>query len=523
MLTESMNSAAAPKTVLHRGYVLYCVLGALLVIPFAVYFINLHWPYRYRNVEPTLQKVFASQIKIDHYHRVYFPSPGFVADGLTLRRNSALNLPPVGSVDHVQVEGRWIDLLLLRNRIRLVRADGLHVVIPPVGSAANKEDFPPGSSGDFTGPTTVVEQVDFENALLDILRTDGSRYSFPIRQLMMRNLQKNEAVRYSLDMQNAKPSGRIQAHGSLGPLLANQLDKTPVTGDFTFTSVRLADIHGISGMLTAKGRFHGNLGDIEASAESDTPDFAVGKGQPTAVTGTVSGAINALNGNILLHAVDVHIGKSVIHAEGDITGAPKVTNLNLSVKNARAEDILRPFLQSRPPVAGAVQLHSHATVAAAEHGKTFLQRLTMNGAFDVPAEHVTNVATERNLTAFSQRAQGVKAPTAAEDESAPDVISSLAGTVLIRNGVATATRLTFEMPGAFILLNGDFNLRNQNVHMLGDLRMQTDISHVTSGFKSLLLKPLAPFFKKRSAGAVVPIAVTGSPGQYKVSQNVIPH
>jgi hypothetical protein len=59
--------------------------------------------------------------------------------------------------------------------------------------------------------------------------------------------------------------------------------------------------------------------------------------------------------------------------------------------------------------------------------------------------------------------------------------------------------------------------------MLGDLHMQTDISHVTTGFKSFLLKPLAPFFKKKGAGAVVPIAITGSPGRYKVSQNVTPH
>jgi hypothetical protein len=279
MLTESMNSAAAPKTILRRGHVLYCVLAALLVIPFAVYFINLHWPYRYRNVEPTLQKVFASQIKIDHYHRVYFPNPGFVADGLILRRNSAPNLPPVGSVDHVQVEGRWIDLLLLRNRIRLVTADGLHVVIPPVGSAANKEDFPPGSSGDFTGPTTVVEQVDVENALLDIMRTDGSRYSFPIRQSMMRNLQRNEAVSYTLDMQNTKPSGRIQAHGNFGPVLANQLGNTPVTGDFTFTSVRLTDIQGISGALTAKGRFRGNLGGIEAKQAGKVKDKPLETGE----------------------------------------------------------------------------------------------------------------------------------------------------------------------------------------------------------------------------------------------------
>ena len=59
------------------------------------------------------------------------------------------------------------------------------------------------------------------------------------------------------------------------------------------------------------------------------------------------------------------------------------------------------------------------------------------------------------------------------------------------------------------------------MHMLGELKMESDISHVTTGFKSVLLKPLAPFFKKKHAGAVVPIAVTGGPGNYKVNQNLL--
>jgi hypothetical protein len=50
--------------------------------------------------------------------------------------------------------------------------------------------------------------------------------------------------------------------------------------------------------------------------------------------------------------------------------------------------------------------------------------------------------------------------------------------------------------------------------------MDTDISHTATGFKSFLLKPLAPFFRKKNAGAVVPIAVTGTPGHYHVTQDI---
>jgi hypothetical protein len=51
--------------------------------------------------------------------------------------------------------------------------------------------------------------------------------------------------------------------------------------------------------------------------------------------------------------------------------------------------------------------------------------------------------------------------------------------------------------------------------------MDTDISHTSTGLKSWLLKPLAPFFKKKDRGAVVPIAVTGGPGHYRVTQDLM--
>jgi hypothetical protein len=173
-----------------------------------------------------------------------------------------------------------------------------------------------------------------------------------------------------------------------------------------------------------------------------------------------------------------------------------------------------------------VSLRGHAYLAPSKKGLKFLQRLQVDGNFDIPAERLTSKVTEKTLSAFSERAQGQKAAapaTASGESAAGDVVSSLAGRMKIRNGVASTDRLSFEMPGAGVDLNGTYNLHDSTVHMLGDLRMDADISHVTTGFKSLLLKPLIPFFKKDNAGAVIPIAITGGPGQYKVGQNLLHH
>ncbi len=507
--------------VLRRGAIAGCAV-ALVLLLVGFHFVRTYWPYRYRMVEPTLEKVFASRIKMTHYHRTYWPNPGFVAEGLTLRRNTAPDLPPVGSVERVRVEGSWLDLLLLRKRIVALYADGLHVVIPPVGSRANQEDFPAGSSNDFEGPDTAVGRFVMRDAELDILRTDGGRYSFPIKQLVITNLQKNEKVGYTVEMATPQAVGQLVASGNFGPLVGGKLDQTPVTGRFTYDDVKLDGISDLHGVLTAKGSFEGQLGGIEGRADGSVANFSVGEGKGVTLSGSATGAVNALNGEIQLHGVDVTLGKTVVHVVGQLVGAPKVTDLDVSVASGRTQDLLRPFMRARPPVAGPVRLRGHAHIAAAEQAKGFLERLTVKGEFDIPKERLTDSPTEKSLSAFSERAQGVpdgKADAAADEQ---DVLSSLVGSVVIAKGVVHGTRLVFAVPGASIEGSGTFDLASEKVDLTGDLRMQADLPHATTGFKSFLLKPLAPFFRKKHAGAVVPVRVTGGPGHYTIGQNVLP-
>ena len=505
-----------------RGrWALWCGLAVVVLAAAAGYEINRHWPYRYRNVEPLLQKVFASQIKIDRYHRTYFPEPGFVAQGITLRRNSAPDLPPVASAEQLIVQGSWGDLLLLRRRVSLVEVTGMHVVIPPVGSRAHAEDFPPGSSGEFAGPTTTVGELHLIGATLDLMRDAGKRLSFPIHDLKIRDLQRGRAVTYVVDMDNAKPTGRIRASGGFGPLIPHRLGDTRLSGDFTFAPVRLDDIGKLHGTLSAEGRFSGTLDSIEAHAKTVTPQFSVGKGLPAKVDGTADGTVNGLNGDVVLQKVELRTGRTVVEATGSIAGSPKVAEIDLNVVNGRAEDLLGPFLKKRPPIVGAVWVKSHAHVDPAVGGAKFLHRLHMTGTFRVPAERLTNEHSESALSAFSQRAQGGRETTdeAASDPRA-DVLSSVDGSVTMQDGVLLTRRLRFELPGASADLTGTYDLHDGAAHLLGKLTMAADLSHAVTGWKSVLLRPLAPFFKKQAVGTVVPIAVTGVPGSYKVGQDV---
>ena len=130
---------------------------------------------------------------------------------------------------------------------------GLHIVIPPIGSQANRANFPPGSSTDFTGPDTAIEMFEIHNSILEVMKNDGKRLILPVRELDLAHFEKNQAINYSLDMQNAIPSGRIPSRGTFGPLNAKQIAIDSGTSTFTFTGVNLHDVGNIAGILFGPG------------------------------------------------------------------------------------------------------------------------------------------------------------------------------------------------------------------------------------------------------------------------------
>ncbi len=522
----TLSPAARPATQPGRGKRILFIGCATFLVAAAIslFFISANWPYRYRKIHPMLEDDLASRVTVTSYHRTYFPNPGFVATGLTLRRKTALDLPPLGHAELMVVQGRWSDLLLFRQRVQTVDVTGLHIVVPPIGSRANREDFPSGSSSDFSGPDTAIGMFRIHNSVLEFLENDGKSLIFPFRELDIDHFEKNSAIHYSVDMQNAIPSGRIQSKGTFGPLNTNQIGITPVSGEFTFTQVNLHDVGEIGGTLSSAGRFRGPLGALEAEADTLTPGFSVRDGKPVRVVASVQCTINGLNGEVALHNIEARTGATAIRVIGTVQGSPKVTNLDFEVRGGRAEDVLRPFLHDDVPVTGPVRLRGHAYIAPVGDGG-FLHRLHVRGVFNVPAERVVDPASEQSLTAFSRRASGDKASDSSprsvdKSPQSADVLSSLKGPAQITDGIASSNRLAFQIPGADAVLRGTFNFHDKTVHMTGDLRMDSDISHTTTGFKSFLLKPLAPFFKKKNAGALVPIAITGGPGHYQVTQNL---
>jgi hypothetical protein len=89
-------------------------------------------------------------------------------------------------------------------------------------------------------------------------------------------------------------------------------------------------------------------------------------------------------------------------------------------------------------------------------------------------------------------------------------VLNLRGHVELRDAVAKFTTLTFNVPGASARMDGTYNLLNQQIDFHGMLKTDAELSQETSGIKSALLKPLDPLFKRKKAGAAIPVKMTGT-------------
>ena len=109
------------------------------------------------------------------------------------------------------------------------------------------------------------------------------------------------------------------------------------------------------------------------------------------------------------------------------------------------------------------------------------------------------------MTHLSKSAEGK--PGEEVDQSAA---SNFKGDFNLSNGLMSFSKLSFNVPGASVDLHGTYGLVTENLNFLGTVRLEAEASHTTTGFKSLLLKPLELLLKDKRAGTVVPFKITGN-------------
>ena len=335
-----------------------------------------------------------------------------------------------------------------------------------------------------------------------------------IHTLTMHRVGVDRSMPYQAKLTNAVPPGEIQTAGDFGPWDRGDPGSTPLNGTFTFDNADLGVFKGIKGTLSSRGSFGGSLGWIDVSGETDTPNFAVDVGgHPFPLHAAYHTIVDGTNGDTTLERIDATLIRSTLRARGAVLDAPirtstgskgRTIELHVDMPAARIEDVMTMAVRAaKPPMVGALKLTTSFLLPPGD--ADVVDRLKLNGRFDISQARFTNYNVQGKIVALSQRAQG-KRP----DSESTQVASNFHGRFILERGVLTLSDLSFDVPGAQVKLAGRYALARETMDFKGDLLMTAKVSQTVSGFKSLLLKIVDPLFKGPGGGSSIPIAISGT-------------
>src|SRR5207244_1579773 len=150
-------------------------LLAILAVPTII--LLLRWPFTPEEVAKNLEEATGSKVEIKSFQKIYLPHPGCVAQGLTFRRGSNPTQPPIMTVERLHIRSSMLGLF--GKHITKMVADGVHVVMPPLGS----------ESGAKPASDIVVGELVAKNAVIEFSRKNPAepRVRFLVRRLSLKN------------------------------------------------------------------------------------------------------------------------------------------------------------------------------------------------------------------------------------------------------------------------------------------------------------------------------------------------
>jgi hypothetical protein len=485
--------------------------AVLLLVVAGAILLSTHWPFSHQAVTNSLQQGFPVTVTFGSFKSVYFPHPGCEGTNVVFKHLALPNdVPPVATIEKFRIEARYLDLFLRPGYLAKLVIIGFHLHIPPIGTPRQESAWTPGKS------SLRIAEVIADGAELEIARADGHEpLIFAIHKAKLTSVSRNQPLGYDVAFRNPLPAGEIQAHGGFGPWNAADPGQTPVNGRYSFENADLSVFHGISGSLTARDKFQGTLGHIETRAVADIPDFKVaGAAQVIHLKTKFSAIVNGTNGDVQLEQVTANFLGTQVEAQGQVAGQQgqkgKTAVLNVSTSHGRIQDVLTLFVHAHEaPLEGSTNFH--ARILLPPGSKPFLERIRLAGDFSISEGHFTKASTQEKIDSFSERARSEKAkPVPAVAVAADPVLTNSTGHVELQNAQAMFTDLLFNLPGATSQMHGTYNLETKKVDLHGELRTEATLSELAGGKKSVLLKPFDGLFRKKHAGAVVPVHLTGS-------------
>ncbi|HTU41305.1 MAG TPA: hypothetical protein VMF10_06325 [Candidatus Aquilonibacter sp.] len=418
-------------------------------------------------------------------------------------------IQPIVSVPQFRFQTSILSLFHWPMHIDTVYVDGLALNIPPKGSRQEITSMREKSSH----VTIFFDQIDCENASLVINTLNPAKppFEFAIKHLKLKNVGPGQAFQFDATLINPKPVGNVHSVGTFGPWQGDDPRQTAVQGHYSFTHADLGTIKGIAGMLSSTGEYSGTLGNIAVDGTTDTPDFRIAtSGHPVPLHTQFHAIVDGTSGDTYLRPVNAFFLQSSLTARGSVVRerTPHGHDIELDVvlDHARIQDLLQLGVRTEPPVmTGAMGMNTRLSIAPGS--ATVTDRLKLKGTFHVLDAHFTNQKVQDKLDTISLISQGK--PKEAHEHLQETIPTDLRGVFTLEDGLLSFSLLHFVIPGTRIDMAGVYTLDGQTFDFHGKVKLQATLSQMTTGWKSVLLRPLDHFFRKDGAGTEIPIKISG--------------
>jgi len=347
--------------------------------------------------------------------------------------------------------------------------------------------------------------------MINTINPDKPPLEFAISELKMKDIGPGLPLQFDATLVNPKPVGDIQSTGLFGPWKQDSPRDTPVQGRYSFSHADLSTITGIGGTLSSVGQYSGTLNNIVVHGTTDTPDFRIASsGHPVGLHTEFDAVVDGTCGDTYLKPVKLFFLNTSLTANGSVVrlrnGKGHNIELDVFLNRARIEDLLTLGVRTDPPImTGPVDMKTKLSLSPG--AATVSDRLKLAGDFHVLRAHFANEKVQGKIDSLSLRSQGRKQ---SREQNGEDVPVDLQGVFTLGHGLLSFSFLHFLIPGTHVDMTGDYSLDGREFDFHGTARLDAKLSQMTTGWKSILLKPVDPFFSKDGAGTEVPIKVTGT-------------
>jgi hypothetical protein len=356
----------------------------------------------------------------------------------------------------------------------------------------------------------LIRELVTENSLLTITSKKPGKAprEFQLANLRFENLQFEKPMAFAAELSNPVPAGMIHTVGDFGPWNKDEPALTSINGNFRFAA-DLGTIKGIHGDLQAEGSYHGPLEQIHTEGRTKTSNFRLSTGAAEfPLTVRYKATVDGTSGDTILDSVEADLAASHISARGAIVkveGAKgRRITLDTNTTGGRIEDFIRLTTRiANSPLTGQVDVKAKLDIPPGE--PEVIERMDLAGTFKLSSARFTGESVQAKIDELSRVGRGRP-----NDERVADVVSDMRGDFKLSKGTMSLRSLSFRVEGAEVRLSGSYIVNTGRLDFAGQLRLRAQVSQTRTGWRSLLLKPFDPLFKRDGAGTVLPIKIEGT-------------